>query len=121
MSPAALIAGLASRGVSVTLDGDSLLVRPASKLDAGARALLAAHKPALVAYLSSSIPSLPWQLERLVSAAANGVLRAEVAGVHDVSRYVLAWACAYLTGDRDEALRRLWEVHAAWQGRERPN
>jgi predicted metallopeptidase len=37
-------------------------------------------------------------------------------GVHDLNRYTMAWAAAYLTGDRDEALARLWAVHRAWQG-----
>ncbi len=62
------------------------------------------------------MPRLPWQLERLVRAASSDLLEAEVRGVPDVGRYTLAWAASYLTGDRDEALARLWAVHRAWQG-----
>ncbi|MDQ3398470.1 MAG: hypothetical protein M3511_12025 [Deinococcota bacterium] len=64
--------------------------------------------------MPDSVPRLPWQLERLISAASSGCLEATVPGVPDVGRYTLAWAASYLTSDRDEALRRLWEVHKAW-------
>jgi hypothetical protein len=64
----------------------------------------------------TTIPRLPWQLERLVSAASSDVLTFSLYGVPDINRYVLAWAAAYLTSDRDEALRRLWQTYHVWQG-----
>lgn len=64
---------------------------------------------------TDTLPRLPWQLERLLSAAASNVLTVELPGVPDVPRYALAWGCAYLTGDRSEALSRLWQVYRAWQ------
>lgn len=68
-----------------------------------------------------TLPRLPWQLERLVSAAASGVLPAGTvtlsAGlVPDLNRYVLGWGCAYLVSDRAEAERRLWQVYRTGQG-----
>lgn len=62
-----------------------------------------------------TIMRLPWQLERLVQAASSGVLNISLHGVGDVTRYVMAWACSYLTADKDEALKRLWEVYSLWQ------
>ncbi len=62
-----------------------------------------------------TLPRLPWQLERLVSSAGSGQLSVELRGVSDTRAYVLACGCAYLVGDRDEALRRLWVVHRVWQ------
>lgn len=66
-------------------------------------------------------PRLPWQLERLVSAACGDVLpqgtvKLTSGLVPDLSRYVLGWGCSYLVGDRAEAERRLWEAHRAWKG-----
>ncbi len=63
-----------------------------------------------------ALPRLPWQLERLLGAASNDLLTADLPGVPDIGRYTLAWGCAYLTGDRTEAERRLWQVYRAWQG-----
>lgn len=63
-----------------------------------------------------TVPRLPWQLERLLSAASSGVLAADIPGVPDVPRYTLSWGCSYLTGDRTESERRLWQVYRAWQG-----
>lgn len=69
---------------------------------------------------STTLLHLPWQLERLVSAASSGVLPETVmlatGLVTDLNRYVLGWAASYLVGDRAEAERRLWEAHRAWQG-----
>lgn len=64
-----------------------------------------------------TLPRLPWQLERLLSAASSGVLTAGLPGVPDVPDYTLSLGCSYLVGDRDEATRRLWQVYEAWQGR----
>jgi hypothetical protein len=50
-------------------------------------------------------------------AVCQGIYgRWKARGAPDLGRYTLAWAAAYLTGDRDEALARLWAVHRAWQG-----
>lgn len=86
-------------------------------LDAETLALLKANRDELLRDLTApdSIPRLPWQLERLVSAASSGQLHVEVGGVPDPTRYILGWACSYLTGDRTEALRRLWKVYSTWQ------
>lgn len=67
-----------------------------------------------------ALPCLPWQLERLISAACGDVLPQGTVNltsglVPDLGRYVLGWGCSYLTGDRTEAERRLWEAHWAWQ------
>jgi hypothetical protein len=65
---------------------------------------------------ADGLARLPWQLERLLSAAAANALEVELPEVPDPQRYTLAWGAAYLTGDRDEALRRLWAVYRKWQG-----
>lgn len=87
-------------------------------LDAKTLALLKANKDTLLRDLVApkAIPPLPWQIERLVSAASCGQLHIELSGIPDVSNYVMGSACAYLTGDQDEAVRRLWQVYKAWQG-----
>ncbi len=78
--------------------------------------------PALeVVHSVGTVPRLPWQLERLVSAACADALPKDTtkltAGiVPDLNRYVLGWGCSYLVSDRTEAERRLWEAHRAWQG-----
>jgi hypothetical protein len=77
---------------------------------------LAAPAEIRIGTAPDTLPRLPWQLERLVSAASSNALELELRGVHDLNRYTMAWAAAYLTGDRDEALARLWAVHRAWQG-----
>ncbi len=56
------------------------------------------------------VERLPWQLERLVSAATNDDLTIVMRGVPDINRYVMAWASTYLVGGREEAKRRLWQV-----------
>lgn len=61
-----------------------------------------------------SLPRLPFALERLVSAASSNLLTGfTFDGVPDINRYVMAWACCYLVGDRDEALNRLRQVQIA--------
>ena len=81
------------------------------------------HKPELVALLiaPSTVPRLPWQLERLVRAAAAGVLEVVVPGAPDPSRHVMGWACSYLLGDHEHALARLWQVYQAWEAKAEPN
>jgi hypothetical protein len=67
------------------------------------------------------LPRLPWELERLVSAASNGSLPTgsqplETGFVPDLERYVLAWAAAYLAGATEDATARLWDAWRTWQG-----
>lgn len=64
---------------------------------------------------TKTLPRLPWQLEQLVKAACNGALTLNLRGVPDTTRYVMAWACSYLTSDKEESQKRLWEVYQAWQ------
>lgn len=67
-----------------------------------------------------AIPRLPWELERLVSAASNSVLPF---GTHQLSsgvvpsleKFVLGWAAAYLCGATTDALNQLWDVWTLWQ------
>lgn len=61
------------------------------------------------------MPCLPWQLKSLLRAATGGHLTFDLPGIPDVQLYTLAWGSSYLTGDRTEALRRLWEVYGEWQ------
>ncbi len=105
---------LERKGVTLT---PKLTYRSAAPLDAETLAFLKTHKAKLLRDLiaPNTLPRLPWQLERLLSAAASNVLTVELPGVPDVPRYALAWGCAYLTGDRSEALSRLWQVYRAWQ------
>ena len=68
-----------------------------------------------------TLPRLPWQLERLISAACadvlpKGTVTLSSGLVTDLGRYVLVWGCSYIIGDRTEAARRLWEAYRAWQG-----
>lgn len=82
-------------------------------------AVMKEHKADIIAALS--IPRLPWQLERLVSAATNdqlpkGMVKLEAGLVSDLNTYVLAWSASYLLGGSDEALTRLWQARKAWQG-----
>lgn len=106
---------LECRGVKLTA---KLTFECAEPLDVETLTLLKAHKDDLLRDLAApdTLPCLPWQLKRLLSAAGSNVLTAELPGVRDVGRYTLAWGCAYLTGDRAEAERRLWQVYQAWQG-----
>ena len=71
--------------------------------------------------IADTLPRLPWQLERLLNAASSDLLPKDTTTlgdglVTDLNRYTLAWGCTYLVGDRDEALRRLWQAHRAWRG-----
>ena len=65
------------------------------------------------------LEKLPFELERLVSAAANDVLpsgsfKLESGMIPDFRLYVLAWCAAYLLGDSKQALSRLWEASNVW-------
>ena len=67
------------------------------------------------------LPRLPWELERLVSAAGNatlpdGSIYTPKGIITNLNLYVLAWAAAYLTGATEDARTHLWEAWYAWQG-----
>lgn len=69
---------------------------------------------------AKTIDRLPWELERLISAAENerlptGTATLESGLVPDLNRYTLAWGCAYLRGSVTDALPRLWLVWRYWQ------
>lgn len=110
---------LEQKGVSVT---PKLTYQSAAPLDAETLTLLKTHKDELLRDLTApdAPPRLPWQLERLISAACADVLPKDTVTlpsgiVPDLGRYTLAWGCAYLVSDRAEAKRRLWQVYRAWQ------
>lgn len=111
-----LVQDLERKGVVLT---SKLTFRSEAPIGADTLALLKEHKAGLLRDLAlpDTVPRLPWRLERLIGAAASGVLDAEVPGVPDVAVYVMGWACAYLTGrgDHTEPLKRLNEVLKAWQ------
>jgi hypothetical protein len=72
-----------------------------------------------------SFEPLPWQLERLIAAASSTllphgvVLLAPGQFVADLNAYVTAWALTYYRGgDREHALKCLWQAHAAWRAGE---
>ena len=72
------------------------------------------HKGVKIIGRGDSLPRLPFALERLVSAASSNLLAGfTFEGVPDINRYVMAWACCYLVGDRNEALNRLRQVQIA--------
>ena len=98
-----------------------LTFKSAAPLDAETLALLHTHRADLLRDLIApdTLPRPPWQLERLIRAASSDLLPKDVlmlpSGlVTNPSRYVMAWGCSYLTGDRNEALKRLWQVYKAW-------
>lgn len=111
---------LEQKGVTLT---PKLTYRSAAPLDAETLALLKTHKDDLLRDLTApdTPPRLSWQLERLISAACADVLPQSTVTlssglVPDLNRYVLGWGCSYLTSDRSEAERRLWEAYRSWQG-----
>lgn len=111
---------LEQKGVTLT---PKLTYQSAAPLDAETLALLRTHKADLLRDLTApdAPPRLPWQLERLISAACADVLPKDTTTlpdglVPDLGRYTLGWAAAYLVSDRVEAERRLWQVYRAWQG-----
>ncbi|MGL4608126.1 MAG: hypothetical protein ACRCYY_00350 [Trueperaceae bacterium] len=108
-----LITEVQSYGATIYAESGKVRVKGASKLPTPLIEKIKERRDDVLAVLT--VPRLPWQLERLISAACSGALQIRVEGVPDTTRYVQAWACAYLTGDRDEPLKRLWEVYKQWQ------
>lgn len=106
----------------ITLE-PKLTFKSTDPIDADTLEVLRENKAELLKNLTApdTVPRLPWQLERLVSAAQSGQLPKDPTMlssglVPDLNHYTLGWAAAYLTGDRQEALSRLWQVRRAWQG-----
>jgi hypothetical protein len=56
MTPAELLQSLAGRGITLSVEGEGLRARPASRLTAEDRAAVQAHKPALLAMLRPALP-----------------------------------------------------------------
>lgn len=115
-----LITEAQTYGATVLADGDKVRVKGVSKLPPPLVEKIKERRDDILALLTSSLPSntlepLPWQLQRLLNAASSGVLNVSIGGVGDSTRYAMAWGCAYLVGDKDEALKRLWEVYRVWQ------
>ncbi len=68
-----------------------------------------------------TLERLPNSLERMVRAATNDALAPGPAKlrsglVMDLNAYITRWACCYLTGDTQEASRRLLEAYTALHG-----
>jgi hypothetical protein len=68
-----------------------------------------------------TLEALPQDLHALVRAASSGVLtkgtaKLETGLVTDLERYVMAYACQILTGDRQHALENLYAALRFWQG-----
>ena len=66
-----LLIELADAGLTVTVEGDQLLIRPASKLTQSARVALRANKPELVALLRVATPERPFKLTPAQAAACH--------------------------------------------------
>jgi hypothetical protein len=108
-----LITEAQSYGATVYADAGKVRITGVSKVPAPLVERIKERRDDVLAVLT--VPRLPWQLERLISAASSGALIASVHGVPDPTRYVMAWGCSYLAGDKDESLGRLWEVYQVWQ------
>jgi hypothetical protein len=107
-----LIQSITKHGAVIYADAGKVKVRGVSKLPTPLLEQLKERRDDVLAVLT--VPRLPWQLERLLDAASSGALTVSVRGVPDTSRYVMA--CSYLaSSQRDEPLKRLWEVYELWQ------
>ena len=120
MSTLELYALLSERGVTLQASGDKLRFAPRDALTPELVEEVRQHKRGLMTLLRGEaegrpVPPLPWQLERLVRAAADELLEVSIRGVKDTNRYVMGYACAYLIGDREHALSKLWEVRKLWE------
>jgi hypothetical protein len=117
MSTLELLSTIKQAGLELFLEGERLRYRATQQPDEGLLALIREHKPLLIETLRQRhyLPKIPWQLERLISAATNTLLSFNYPGVPNLNSYVMAWACGYLIGDREESLKRLWAVYRAWQ------
>jgi hypothetical protein len=130
-SASEILAFVNRTGGDVWLEGDKLKYRLPTNC-ADLLETLASHKERIKGFLEATatkpvkeneraVPRLPWELERLVSAASNGRLpqgsvKLEAGLVPDLERFVLGWAAAYVLGATEEAQQRLWDAWRSWQG-----
>jgi hypothetical protein len=119
MTAREILRELDQRGVMLEVQNGKLRFTPKDAVTPTLMAVMKEKKADIIATLS--IPRLPWQLERLVSAATNDQLpketvKLEAGLVKDLNTYVLGWAASYLLGGSHEALTRLWQARKAWQG-----
>jgi hypothetical protein len=108
-----LISQVALHGAYIYADAGKVRIKGGAKLPQTLLEQLKERRDEVLAVLT--VPRLPWQLERLVNAASSGTLILHLTGVPSTTHYVMACACAYLTSDKEEALKRLWEVYNLWQ------
>jgi len=145
MTAQTLLDTLEGLGVTVSASGGKLRLEPARHVPLELIADLKTFKPDLLALLESPVKvlvqgeelapekhqntvntpllleRLPNALERMVRAASNDALPSGLTSlpsglVMDVNAYVTRWACCYLTGDTQEASRRLLEAYTALHG-----
>ena len=95
---AALVSNLTGRGMSVTVEGERLAVRPASRLTDADRELLRRHKAELLAHLTRAGPE-PW-----VAATA-------IALMHGADGAVAASGASGRHPDVRAAVERVWDAH----------
>ena len=139
MTAQTLLDTLEGLGVMVTAAGGKLRLEPAQHVPLELVEDLRTLKPDLLALLEPSVKvleqweseapakhqntsdtrptleRLPDTLEWMVRAASNdalpgGLVQLSSGLVMDLNAYTMAWACAYLTGDGEEAKKRLLEV-----------
>lgn len=109
MSPEKIIFTLQHQGIKLET---KLRFKAETPLTLEQTQILQNHKDLLLCHLikRDSIPRLPFKLERLVSAATNNQLNFYARDIPDLNSFVIAWACAYLVGDQQEAINRLNQI-----------
>jgi hypothetical protein len=93
VSPAEVIAVAAARGVRVGVRDGRLTIRSAAPAPDDVKALVRAHRPALLAYLAAE----PWDLAaalHLMDQADAAVEQSGVSGTHPEVRAAAAAVCA---------------------------
>jgi hypothetical protein len=117
MTASDLVKAAQGAGLELYLEGAQLRYRSLHSPDPMLLNLVTQHKADIRTFLEQQtmLPQLPWQLRRLVVAASSGSLDVSLRGVPNTAHYVMAWACEYLVSrQRDEPLKRLWEVYTQW-------
>ena len=141
MSALELVNTLQAKGVRFSLEGGRIRYEPRSSVQGEDLEQLKSYRAEVVELLERpvqvrstwaepttdtpetrpTLERLPNALERMVRAASNDALPTGTAKlssglVMDLNAYVTRWACAYLTGDTQEASRRLLEAYTALHG-----
>ena len=141
MNALELVNTLTARGVTLSLEGGRIRYEPRSSVLDDDLERLKSYRAEVVKLLERpvqvratwaepttntpsthhSLERLPDSLERMVRAATNDALTTGPAKlssglVMDLNAYITRWACCYLTGDTQEASRRLLEAHTALHG-----